>query len=259
MSQHKNEAECCQFLDWDTEFFGFRIARVISHHLTEQLLEEILAWCASHTIECLYFLANADDPTTIRIAEDCGFRLVEIRLIMERWLTDWNPETRPKASKEITIRHARAEDIPTLQEIAKTSYPDSRFYFDPCFTETQWREYYATWIRKSCEGGAELALVAELNGKVVGYITGKLEAQNRKHAQYELTGVKPEVRGSGIGQELFRSGLDWFARAGVEYVWLATQGRNIATQRMVQRNGFITRSCQLYYHKWFSPCKNQRK
>ncbi len=259
MSQNNLETECCQFLEWDTGFFGFRIARVNGNHLNDKRLEEILAWCEAHGIECLYFLANADDPMTIRMAEDYDFRLVEIRLTMERWLKDWEPTTRAKASEEVTIRHAREDDIDFVKEIAKTSYPDSRFFFDPCFTEEQWQAYYATWIEKSCRGEAELALVAEVHGEVVGYITGKLDKQNNKIAQYELTGVKPAVRGTGIGQELFRSGLDWFVQSGVEYVWLATQGRNVATQRMVQRNGFVTRSCHLYYHKWFSTCNQRRQ
>ena len=105
-------------------------------------------------------------------------------------------------------------------------------------------------MKKSCSGGAELALVAEKDGKVVGYITGQV---NREKGEgiYELTGVKESARRLGVGQELFRSGLDWYVQAGIQSMWVATQGRNVPTQRMIQRNGFITRSCQLYYHKWF--------
>jgi GNAT superfamily N-acetyltransferase len=84
----------------------------------------------------------------------------------------------------------------------------------------------------------------------VGYITGQVD-QARDEGMYELTGVKESARRLGVGQELFRAGLDWYVQAGIRSVWLATQGRNVPTQRMIQRNGFITRACQLYYHKWF--------
>jgi GNAT superfamily N-acetyltransferase len=245
--------EPCLFLEWDTEFFGHRIARANGHLLDPARLSAILDWCQAHIIACLYFLASSDDPQTIRLAEDHGFRLVEVRIVLERWLKDWDPETRPRAAEDVLIRPVRAADIPILQDIARTSYVDSRYYFDRCFSEEKWQAYYATWVRKSCEGGAEMALVAEKDGEVVGYITGTL-VTGKPEGVLELTGVRESARRSGVGHELFRSALDWYVRAGVEYVSVATQGRNIPTQRMILRHDFLTRSCQLYYHKWFNGC-----
>jgi GNAT superfamily N-acetyltransferase len=247
------KTEPCQFLQWDTDFFGHRIARVNGQRLDRDCVEAIYAWCEDQAIECLYFLAASDDPQTIRLAEDHDFRLVEVRISLERSLKDWDPETRPKAAEDVFVRPVRPEDIPILQGIAGHSYIDSRFYFDKCFPQEKWQAYYETWVRKSCEGGADLALVAEKDGQVVGYITG-LVSKDKPQGQYELTGVEPAVRRAGVGQELFRSGLDWYVRSGVEYIWVDTQGRNVVTQRMIQRHGFLTRSCQLYYHKWFSSC-----
>lgn len=241
----------CLFLPWDTDFFGFRIARVNGSGLDHKTMGSINEWCKLNNIDCLYFLANADDRQSIRMVEDQRFRLVEVRLNLERWLKDWDPETRPKAAEDVLIRGVKAEDIPTLQEIARTSYIDSRYYFDEHFSEAKWQAYYATWVKNSCEGKAELALVAEKGGETVGYITGVL-SKGKPEAQYELTGVRESVRHSGVGQELFRSGLDWYVRHGIEYVWLSTQGRNVVTQRMVLRHGFLPKSCQLYYHKWFT-------
>jgi GNAT superfamily N-acetyltransferase len=243
-------SEPCQLLDWDTQFFGHRIGRVQAHRLEEKLWEAIDAWRKRNAVECLYFLADSDDPQTIALAQAHGMQLVEVRLIFERSLKDWDPGSRPKASEEVLIRTAQTQDIPALQEIAKNSYVDSRYYFDKHFPEQKWQDYYRTWVEKSCSGGAELALVAEKDGEALGYITGLVDHE-KGEGIYELTGVKESARRLGVGQELFRSGLDWYARTGIPSIWVATQGRNIATQRMIQRNGFITRACQLYYHKWF--------
>jgi hypothetical protein len=30
-----------------------------------------------------------------------------------------------------------------------------------------------------------------------------------------------------------------------------TQGKNIAAQRLYQKNGFLIRDLQLWYHKWY--------
>lgn len=242
-------SEPCQFLEWDSNFFGRRIARVNGPAFDPGA---VMGWCAAHSIDCLYYLANADDIDSIRQAEDYAFRLVEIRLNYECSLKSWDPQKRPRTAEGITIRPGGPADVPAIQAIARTSYVDSRFYFDKNFSEADWQRYYATWVKKSFEGGAPLALVAEKDDEIVGYITG-LVMEGGLEGQYELTGVLESVRRLGVGNELFRSGLDWYVRNGVQQVWLATQGRNIATQRMIQRNGFITRSCQLYYHKWFSP------
>ena len=240
----------CQFLQWDTDFFGYRIARIEAQRLEPKLVDTIYSWCEKHTINCLYFLADSNDSQTIRLAEDHDFRLVEIRITLERTLNNWDPETRPRSVEDVHIRAVRYEDIPIVKSIARNCYVDSRFYFDNKFPEEKWQAYYETWVTKSCQGGADLVLVAEKGGEVVGYITGLIDKTTHEGI-YELTGVKESARKSGVGQELFRSGLDWYVRSGIESIWVATQGRNIPTQRMIQRNGFITRSCQLYYHKWF--------
>ena len=247
-----DQIEPCQFLQWDTDFFGHRIARAYSSRLDPEIIQSIYGWSEAHAIDCLYFMSETNDTQTIRLAEDHGFRLVEIRLIMERKLTDWDPRTRAKAVENIVIRPGQMEDIPIVQSIAKNSYIDSRFYFDDHFSKEKWQTYYETWVKNSFSGGADLTLVAEKEGELVGYITG-LVLKGKPVGQYELTGVKESARKLGVGQELFRSGLDWYVRTGINYIWVATQGRNITTQRMILRHGFKTRSCQLYYHKWFHP------
>jgi len=242
--------ELCTFLQWDTDFFEHRIGRLNASRLDATTLAQVEAWCAREHIECLYFQADSNHPPTIRLAQCCGFELVEVRLIFERHLKDWEPQTRLKGSETALIRPADRADIPAVQAIAQNSYVDSRFYFDYRFAETKWQAYYRTWVKNSLEGRAEMALVAEQGGQIVGYITG-VPAKDKSEMMYELTGVDPAVRRSGIGQELFRSGMDWCVQHGIESIWVATQGRNVPTQRMIQRNGFITRNCFLYYHRWF--------
>lgn len=245
------KSETCQFLPWDSDFFGVRIARVNNSHLDEITAREVLKWCEKNSIQCLYFLSEADNHTSIRTAEKYQFKMVEIRINFERSLKDWDPNTRPHTVEGVMTRCAQPEDIPILLSIARTAYVDSRYYFDERFSEEHWQAYYATWVKKSFSGGAQIALVAEKDGEVVGYITGLINPEKPTEGQYELTGVLDSARKVGVGQELFRAGLDEYVRRGVDYIWVATQGRNITTQRMIEKHSFLTKSCQIYYHKWF--------
>lgn len=241
----------CDFLDWDSQFFNLNIARANTQSLDANLLNQIESWCIEQSIDCLYFQTNADDNKTIRIAENHGFNLVEVRMTYERTLKGWENQTHPHIPPEIHVRPARPEDVPVLQSFSENAFIHTRYYADEHFPREKCHQLYKLWVKRNCEGYAQLALVAESDGQLQGYLTG-FKSSTEPTGQFDLTGVRKGVRRGGIGHALLRTGLDWYARQGIEYVWAITQGANIATQVLVQRNGFIARSCQLYYHKWFT-------
>lgn len=244
--------EVCQFLPWDTAFFGRRIARINGHQLDEQRLRQILAWCSARQIECLYFLAEAHDPHTVRLAEEHRFRFVDIRLTLQAQLGKQTAQAEPPASG-MTVRLCQAADLPALRQIARSAYTDSRYYADDCFTEEQRSAFYETWITKSCEGYADAVLVAEEARQVLGYVSCSL-TPGKPSGQIGLVGVASDAQGRGVGRLLLDAALRWFGEHGAQEVVVVTQGRNVPAQRLYQRSGFVTMSVQLWYHKWFIEC-----
>lgn len=240
----------CEYLDWDSRFFGCEIARATVNRLTPQTVKTILTWCNSRRIDCLYFLGDSDDTNTTRLAEDNGFRLVDIRITLEKQLGGVLSTAEPQYDQGI-IRSHTADDVPALCAIARTSHRDSRFYHDPNLPTSLCDALYETWIAKSCNGYANAVLVAEFEERPVGYISCHLLDQAR--GQIGLVGVSPDVQGRGLGHGLVHESLRWFAGQGITQVTVVTQGRNWKAQRLYQKNGFLTRSVQLWYHKWFTP------
>lgn len=239
----------CRTLDWDTSFFGLRIARVMEHRLTVDRLAAIEAWCAEQGVECLYFLADADDDPTVALAELAGFHLVDVRITYERLLEE---ELDPVVTDpRLRIRPVEPRDLDHLKALARINHTDTRFFTDPRFSKERTAELYATWIEKSLNGYADATFVAEAVGEARGYITCHLE---REHSagSIGLTGVDADWRGHGIGRALVHASLHWFARQGLTKVSVVTQGRNIGAQRLYQRSGFVSASVQLWYHKWFT-------
>jgi hypothetical protein len=45
--------------------------------------------------------------------------------------------------------------------------------------------------------------------------------------------------------------LDWFEMQGAKETTVVTQGRNVAAQRLYQQCGFITKTVQFWFHKWY--------
>ena len=241
-------AEPCETLPWDTKFFGMEVARVSGDVLTPAVCKAIDEWCKSHRIDCLYFSARADDATTVKLAEERGYHLVDVRVTSEH---SSESRTRENASgEECRIRIARAEDVPALRRIARVSHSDTRFFYDDRFPRTLCESLYETWIQKSCEGFANAVLVAEDAGPLCGYVTCHLSSDGTK-GSIGLIAVDGQWQCKGLGRCLVDAALDWFETQRVTKVSVVTQGRNIAAQRLYARGGFIPRKVELYYHRWF--------
>lgn len=239
----------CKLLDWDTAFFGLKVARLLPSHLTDVILQQALTWCQIQAIECLYFLADCDRSETIQLAEQNGFSFVDIRMTFERDLNDMNvPSTATLPG--VSIRVSQQRDLPYLRAIARNIYSDSRFHYDPHFPRTKAENLYVTWIDKSCNGSADAVLVVEKNEEPMGYITCHIVQP--QVGQLGLVGLHPALQGIGAGQRLVYSALQQFNDWGIKRVEVVTQGRNCKAQRLYQRCGFLTQNLQLWYHKWFS-------
>src|SRR5262249_26409129 len=72
------------FLSWDSRHFGFRIGRINAANLDEKTCAEALQWAGREHIDCLYFLAVADDVESSQIAEANRFQLFDRRVTLER-------------------------------------------------------------------------------------------------------------------------------------------------------------------------------
>lgn len=237
----------CILLDWDSQFFGRRVASVRDHKLSSGSLGKIEAWCEKQQIDCLYFLTPFEDSETIRLAERAQFTLVDIRLTLVSDL----PEPVGTLAGAPVIRTSRQEDIPTLRTIARSSHTSSRFYFDSHFPRHLCDALYEIWIEKSCCGHADVVFVPEVDGQPAGYLSCHL-GPSQNTGSIGLVGLAAEARGRDVGTEMVRAAQRWFFERNVKKVTVVTQGRNVAAQRLYQRSGFCTQSVELWYHRWFS-------
>ena len=231
----------CELLEWDTEFFGFPIARISAGLLTPDELRSVLSWCNAEHIRCLYWLVEGDAVAAIRLAEEHQFRFVDIRLTLD---------SKPDAAQHRiqSTRRASEEDLSALATIAGYAHADTRFFRDPNFPRDRCRELYAVWVQKSIRGYAERVFVAEHNGMPAGYITCHAKGDV---GEIGLIAVAESARGKGLGSELIAAALQYFAESGTKQVRVVTQGHNVAAQRLYQRYGFLTCSVQIWYHRWF--------
>jgi dTDP-4-amino-4,6-dideoxy-D-galactose acyltransferase len=234
-----------KILEWDSEFFGFRIARVFAAPSAAAIALAV-EQCPQQQVRCLYFLAETADTATIRLLEQQGFGFADVRLtLIQRAPVEEHLLEIPN------VRYACAEDLPALKRIARISHHDSRFYADPNFPRSRCDALYEAWIAKSCnEGFADVVFVAETaGGEAGGYITCTMIQPDR--GQIGLLAVAPEARGSGAGRRLIQQALCWAQSRGAASVITVTQGGNVSAVRVYERCGFVAERSQLWYHRWF--------
>jgi dTDP-4-amino-4,6-dideoxy-D-galactose acyltransferase len=235
--------ERCRILEWDSNFFGFRIGRLFGSHLSPDDAGQAVQWCREQGVKCLYFLAGAEDSATSLAAENAGFRLVDIRCTYT-----YNLSTRRPLAATPAIRPFEPSDLPHLQQIASSSHGSSRFYYDRRFDRKRSSDLYAAWIERSCRGWADAVYVAGFTGLPAGYVTCHLDAH--KAGSIGLIAVDPQFQGRGLGQQLTCAAISHLSRRGARRVDVVTQGRNIRSQQMYQRCGFVISTVEIWYHLW---------
>lgn len=235
----------CRYLEWDSQFFGKRIARLNRERLAESDVLQMLAWCAEQGIDCLYFLADSADARTSRLAERNGFALVDLRVTFERVVGDEHHLSSEPADPR--TRLASQRDAEALRRLARRLHRDTRFYFDEHFERSQCDLLYETWIDKSLNSSDQTVFVADAASQVAGYVSCQTDGDE---SHIGLLGVAEAKARTGLGTALVQRFLAWSTEQGARRATVVTQGRNIAAQRLYQRCGFLTSSVQHWYHRW---------
>jgi dTDP-4-amino-4,6-dideoxy-D-galactose acyltransferase len=233
----------CKFLEFDSELFGMRLARVEGRLADSQAAAQVKEWCAEQNIKGAYLLADSDDAETAMVAQENGFRFVDERVTLEKSVALQQNLKIRDAKLAVNFRDARPYDVPELETIAAASHTHTRFYFDQRFPREKCGRLYDVWTENSCRTSG-LTLVAEVADYIAGYIT--CDADGR----IGLMAVDPKHRMNGIGTELVLRALGWLLYKQIPAAIVATQARNVPALRLYQRCGFQITSVKTWYHLW---------
>ncbi|MGB7340822.1 MAG: GNAT family N-acetyltransferase [Phototrophicaceae bacterium] len=245
------ESDLCTLLEWDTHFFGQRIARVKSATLTIEQANHVDLWCHDHRIDCLYFLADSNHAETVLIAEDYNYRQVDVRLTYELNVAKNHQANALPNDFDYTIDSACSDDLPHLLVIASDTFSNSRFYYDKYFTYEQANELYRLWLMRSIEDNfADKVIIFRKDNTPQGFITCILDKVSSTGV-ISLVSVAEQARGKQLGTHLVQQALSYFQQESMQIVQVVTQARNVGANRLYQNCGFRTKNVQLWYHKWF--------
>ena len=245
LRQIKGNMQAVEFLDWDSRFFGVKIGRILLNSSTLEELSGALNWADLSGFRCLYWLIDCGDIMSCRTAETNGFHLTDIRLTFEKELC---APRNMSSLDQADVRRYQNHDLTTLLALARRSHRDSRFFSDNGFEEDKSARMYEEWIRRGLSHESGVVWVAEQNGQAVGYCV--CQASEHQVGSIGLIAVDPGWRRARVGTALVSTALLHFENEGMRTATVVTQGRNIPSQRLYQRCGFVTKAVQLWYHRW---------
>lgn len=239
-------------LEWDTSFFYTNIAYLSCPSLTPNIEKFVKNFVSINNINLVQFKCNCHDASSVEIAEKSNYSFVDIRLTMEQNINEKN--FIKDYRKDIIVRKANESDIKALTECGKDLYSTSRYYYDKNFDIEKLNEFYSGWISKAVLGlFDDYCYALYKNDLPIGFCSIKLN--NSNSASIGVLGVNQNFSQLGFGRYMLNKVIQALYLDGVSYVDVVTQGRNYAAQRLYQRCGFITKSSELWYHKWFNQGK----
>lgn len=234
-------------MEWDSDFFGFKIALISCLRLTSSIAHQVNAFTRQNNIRLMQYLCDCHDRTSVRTAENGNYRFVDIRLTLSKVL---NADS-PVQTDDTIFRKATARDVPVIRKISENFYSKSRYSFDNHFDKGKVRSFYQDWAEKGVYGRFDDECWCCCSGNTVtAFCTVAYDLPN--HGHIRLFAVSPDHQGSGLGKRLLASVLNIFRSKGISRAFVVTQGRNYPAQNLYQSLGFRTYASQLWYHKWMN-------
>ena len=109
-----------------------------------------------------------------------------------------------------------------------------------------WRWRKAQHIEEDVEVNAPGVFVAEEDGRILGYITTRLEREAGKGRIPNLA-IVPDTRGKGVGRQLIEHALDYFRREGMSYAMIETMAYNEVGNHLYPACGFVEVARQVHF------------
>lgn len=141
---------------------------------------------------------------------------------------------RRKAAPSIEIREMQLKDVAEVFELGQR-----------LFTAEEWPTLYRSWddheLAQLFSNDAETCLVAESEGRVVGFALGRVMEKPRSAWRYGWLlwlGVEPRLKRSGIATRLLKQLTVLFIDRDARIMLVDTAAKNHSALAFFRRNGF---------------------
>jgi dTDP-4-amino-4,6-dideoxy-D-galactose acyltransferase len=236
-----------EFLDFDTQLFGFKVARLLKHRLTLEELQQLLSDLKKQNVRLVYWATDPTDEKTQQAARALQGTLVDRKVTYVVTLKDLDCSTLEKNQK-LTKEYQPSMSLEELEALAIQVGERSRFGVDPKMPRDCMEKMYREWIHNSVNHTlARHVLVIEQDHHLAGMIT--LGEKNNR-GDIGLIATSEAARGRGLGKVLVQAAQAQFIKEGYTQSQVVTQQANVAACHLYERCGYTLERVEHFYHFW---------
>jgi dTDP-4-amino-4,6-dideoxy-D-galactose acyltransferase len=232
-------------LPWDSELFGFPVARLTPEGLQPERFLGALKELRDQGVRLAYAMVPWKDEASRALLDGVHARMVDHKVTFQKMLTAVStcpPDVEVWQGIEVTDE---------LESLALASGHHSRFKTDACVPAHVFPTLYRTWIRRSVlREIADVVLVTREGGRLAGLVT---LAQHGPVSEIGLVAVEEGHRGKGIGRRLMESAEAWAKDRNTDCLKVVTQGDNTGACALYRSSGCLVVQEQAIYHVWMEP------
>jgi dTDP-4-amino-4,6-dideoxy-D-galactose acyltransferase len=240
-----------ELLPWDSEHFGFPVARLWGMNIAATVLREMLRAARQQGVYLVYWAADPklDVPGWL-LSEFCG-SLVDQRATFECRLELIPHDEISTPSPYEVSEIPRGRPCRRLLGLALEAGAQSRFRSDPRITADASHRLYEVWITRSTlrELADSVLVISRLGERdnPLGMVTLSL---NGATGRIGLIAVAEKVRGAGLGSRLLSAAHGWLLHRGVQTCSVVTQFANRPACRFYEKCGYQFFDLKSIYHFW---------
>ena len=154
---------------------------------------------------------------------------------------------------DLIIRNARPDELERVLELLIAGFRGRTIHhwledrFGPVGGEP-WEHWKRQEMIRFCEQHPDQVLVAERDGKLVGFCSYSLNRE-RGVGEIENNAVDPTCHGQGIGPTLYHARSRIFREQGMQYAWVETglEPEYAQARRAYEKVGFTPFHQAVYY------------
>lgn len=228
-------------LEWDSQFFGYPVARVIFDKNGSDNLTDLFTRLISEKIRLTYFFVPIADTKLNNLIFEKGSKLVDQK-------TTFSKKTEGHKNSNNIGEFQGTEINERLIELGLQAGLFSRFHSDLNFTNQEYKRLYIEWLTKSLNKTLALkTFIANNNSEIVGLTT---LGERSGYADIGLVAVDENFRGQGVALDLIHFADNAAYDLGYNEIKVVTQLQNKGACRLYEKCNFQIENITKIYHYW---------
>ena len=153
--------------------------------------------------------------------------------------------------KDVSFRLYQPTDLEAIKQLTLDSFGGVTIEENlesalGTFNGHDWRWRKGRHIDEDVAADSSGIFVAESEGRLVGYITTRIDREAGKGRIPNLA-VSAECRNRGLGKQLIEHALNYFRKEGLAYAMIETMAQNEAGQHLYPACGFVEVARQVHF------------